>query len=231
VKLTLRRTFATTALTAAAIALSTVSLAACDSFGSPTDSAGSGTGSASSGTGSAGHTTGTSGFAIRSSGSHTGSTAHATTATATVSSCPRADLTAWLAIPRTGLSNESNFYDLEISNISDHACTLYGYPGVSATGANGRQLGSAAGRAGGTKLLVTLAPGGTAHATLYIDYKGDVPASACHPATADGLRVYAPGDYASIQFPFSFPACAKRGPVYLSVSTVVAGTGIPGGSA
>lgn len=150
-----------------------------------------------------------------------------TTAAAT---CPRADLLAWLAIPRTGFSNASNFYDLEISNVSLHACTLYGYPGVSALRANGSQLGSAAGRAGGTKVLVTLAPGERAHATVYIDYSGDHSASACHPTTAASLRVFAPGDYALIQIPFSFPACAQRGPVYLHVSTVVAGTGVPGGN-
>jgi hypothetical protein len=226
VKLTLRRAFATTALTAAAIALSTVSLAACDSFGSPTA-----TGSSGPAAGSSGSSTGSTGATAGSTRAAAASTAHTAAATAAVSGCPRADLAAWLAIPRSGFSNASNFYDLEISNVSGHACTLYGYPGVSATGANGSQLGSAAGRAGSTKQLVTLAPGGTAYATLYIDYKGDYPASACHPTTAAGLRVYAPGDYASIQFAFSSPACAKRGPVYLHVSTVVAGTGVPGGNA
>jgi hypothetical protein len=43
------------------------------------------------------------------------------------------------------------------------------------------------------------------------------------------LRVYAPGDYAALGFPFSFPACAKRGPFFMAVSPMVAGTGIPGG--
>lgn len=77
---------------------------------------------------------------------------------------------------------------------------------------------------------LSLAPRGTAHATVYIDNSGDRSASACHPTTAASLRVFAPGDYASIQIPFSFPACARRGPVYLHVSTVVAGTGVPGGN-
>jgi len=31
-----------------------------------------------------------------------------------------------------------------------------------------------------------------------------------------------------MRFPFSFRGCAKRGPVYLHVSTTIAGTGIPG---
>jgi predicted small lipoprotein YifL len=217
VNLTLRRTFATTALTATAIVLSAVSLAACGSLDPQTS-----TGPSGSATGSSAH--------IGSAGSHTGSANHTATVATAVPSCLRTDLVAWLAIPRTGFSNASNFYDLEISNVSTHACSLYGYPGVSALRANGSQLGSAAGRAGGTKELVTLAPAGTAHATLYISDSGDYPASACRPATADLLRVYAPGDYASMEFAFSFPACARRGPVYLNVSTVTGGTGVPGGN-
>ncbi len=144
--------------------------------------------------------------------------------------CLRSQLVAWLGIPRDGFANEMNFYDLEISNVSDHTCTLYGYAGVSAVNAKGKQLGNAAYRDGGFEALVTLAPGGTAHAILFIDYKGDFLASQCDPTVAYGLRVYAPGDYASMEFPFSFPACAKRGVSYLAISTTVAGTGIPGDS-
>jgi hypothetical protein len=40
--------------------------------------------------------------------------------------------------------------------------------------------------------------------------------------------VYAPGDYASMKIPFSFQSCARKGPVYLHVSTTIANTGIPG---
>jgi predicted small lipoprotein YifL len=151
-----------------------------------------------------------------------------TAATAAVGRCLKSQLVAWLAIPRTGMTNESNIYDLQLSNISSRACTMYGYPGVSATGRGGKQLGSAAGRAGGLEFLVTLAPGGSAHAILYVAYKGDFTASVCHPTVATGLRVFAPEGYSALEFPFSFPACARRGPVYLSVSPVAAGVGIPG---
>jgi predicted small lipoprotein YifL len=151
-----------------------------------------------------------------------------TTTTAVVGRCLKSQLVAWLAVPRTGFTNESNIYDLQLSNISSHACTLYGYPGVSATGPGGKLLGSAAGRAGGLEFLVTLAPGGSAHAILYVAYKGDFPASTCKPVVASGLRVFAPGAYSALGFPYSFPACSRRGPVYLSVSPVAAGVGIPG---
>ncbi|MGO8961903.1 MAG: DUF4232 domain-containing protein [Streptosporangiaceae bacterium] len=142
--------------------------------------------------------------------------------------CPRGDLTSWLGVPGNGTAG-STYYQLEISNISGQTCSLYGFPGVSALKGGGGQLGSPAGRAPGhTELLVTLAPGATAHVVLRITDVGVFSPSACHPATAVALRVYAPGDYSSMLLPFSFRACARRGPVYLHVSTTIAGTGIPG---
>jgi len=142
--------------------------------------------------------------------------------------CVRSWLTSWIGVPG-GQTAGSTYYQLEISNVSGQTCTLYGFPGVSALGAGGRQLGSAAGRDHGyTELTVTLRPYQTAHVVLQITDVGNFSPAACRPRTADALRVYAPGDYASMKFPFSFRACARRGPVYLHVSTTIAGTGIPG---
>ena len=156
-----------------------------------------------------------------------GSPPAATTATV-IPRCHRAALTAWLGLPR-GFTNGSNYYQLEISNISGAACTLYGYPGVSAVNAHGRQLGSAAAREHTVPTrLVTLAPGATAHAVLSISHIYDFGPAICHPATAVRLRVYAPGDYFALELPFSFRACTKRGLAYLHVTTTVAGAGIPG---
>jgi hypothetical protein len=141
--------------------------------------------------------------------------------------CPAGHLTAWLGIPGDGAAG-STFYQLEISNVSRTTCTLFGYPGVSAV--NGRnQLGSAAGRDNShAKRLVTLAPGATAHVILRIVDVGNFSPSACHPKTAFNLRVFPPGAFTSLDVPFTFQACSKRGPVYLSVTTTIAGTGIPG---
>jgi hypothetical protein len=168
-------------------------------------------------------------IALASSGSVTSSGQPTARVAATAPNCHRANLQAWLAIP-AGITNATHYYNLEISNLSGHACTLYGFPGVSASRANGKRLGSAAMRitTSAPAQLVTLAPGGTAHDLLYIDDAGNVPTSLCHPTTAAGLRVYAPGDYQSLGFPFSFPACARRGPIYMAVTPMVAGTGIPG---
>ena len=118
---------------------------------------------------------------------------------------------------------------LEISNTSGATCTLTGFPGVSAIGAGGRQLGLAAGRnSARPELPLTLQPYGTVHVVLQITDVANFPPAGCHPVTADGLRVYAPGAYRSSVIPFSFRACAKRKVVYLHVSTTIGGTGIPG---
>ena len=155
-------------------------------------------------------------------------TGSAATIAAAITRCPRAHLTSWIGLPGNGAAG-STYYQLEISNISGTTCTLYGFPGVSAIGPNGKQLGSAAGRNHvHIPHVVTLAPHQTAHVLLQITNVSNFPVAACQPATADQLRVFAPGDYTAMTFPFSFRACAKRGPVYLHVSTTIAGTGIPG---
>jgi hypothetical protein len=45
---------------------------------------------------------------------------------------------------------------------------------------------------------------------------------------AAALRVFPPNDRRSLRIPFSLRACRRSGPVYLNVTTMVAGTGIPG---
>lgn len=151
-----------------------------------------------------------------------------TSASTSAPKCSTGALTAWLGIPGNGYAGGVG-YELELSNTSHRTCTLYGYPGVSAIGAASRQLGSAAARdhADPTR-RVTLAPGATAHVQLLITDVGNFPASACHPANASELRIYPPNVYGSIEIPFSFRACGKRGPIFLTVTTAVRGAGIPG---
>jgi hypothetical protein len=195
-----RRTVMAAAIASAAVLLPAVALA-------------SSTGSGSAGRGSAA----------------TGSAATGTRSHAVAQpQCVRNWLTSWMGVPGDGTAG-STYYQLEISNVSGQTCTLYGFPGVSALGGGGRQLGSAAGRSHGyAELTVTLQPYQTAHVVMQIADVGNFSRAACRPATADALRVYAPGDYAAMRFPFSFRACARKGPVYLHVSTTISGTGIPG---
>jgi Protein of unknown function (DUF4232) len=148
-------------------------------------------------------------------------------AAAATGRCQTADLTDWLGFPASQTAG-STYYELEISNISHHACTLYGFAGVSAV-RGGHQLGSAAGRDDvHPDRLLTLAPGGTVHAILQITDVYNFSPSSCRPEQAVALRVYAPGDYHSHLVPLTFTGCAKSGPVYLHVTTTLAGAGIPG---
>lgn len=148
--------------------------------------------------------------------------------TAATPKCTTSNLRVWAGIPGDG-SAGSVQYQLELSNISSHTCTLLGYPGVSATNAGGGQVGSASGRVSSHPARqVVLGPGGTAHVELGITDVGNFSAGACHPVTAAGLKVFPPNDFTAARIPFSFRACSKRGPVYLHVSATIPGTGIPG---
>jgi hypothetical protein len=149
-------------------------------------------------------------------------------AAATPPRCGTGALTAWLGIPGDGSAGAVS-YQLELSNTSSHACTLYGYPGVSALASGGHQLGRAAGHGpASANRLVTLGRGATAHAVLQITDVANFPPASCGETTAVALRVYPPGATRSLEVPFTFQACGKSGPVYLHVGTTKGGTGIPG---
>jgi uncharacterized protein DUF4232 len=142
--------------------------------------------------------------------------------------CGVSDLRVWLGIPGDGAAG-SVFYQLEMSNVSNHTCTLFGFPGVSAVGMGGGQLGSPAVRdAGDPEKLVTLGHGATAHVLLRIVNVGAFPPAQCHPVSAIGLKVFPPNDTGSATVPFSFQACKTKGPKFLGVRATVSGTGIPG---
>ncbi len=144
--------------------------------------------------------------------------------------CAAGALRAWLGVPGDGYAG-GTAYQLELSNVSGRACTLYGYPRVSALGPGGHPLGSSAGRdTGGPARLITLGRGATAHVLLRITDVGSYSPASCHPVTAVALRVYPPNDFGWLQVPLEFRACSARGPVYLHVRTTVTGTGIPGDS-
>lgn len=142
--------------------------------------------------------------------------------------CATSDLTVWLGVPGSGAAGTTAF-QLELSNTSPRTCTLSGFPGVSAVGLGGQQLGSPATRDHfDPSGPVTLRRGATAHVFLLITDVAFFPASACHPANAIGLRVFPPNDSAATVVSFPFRACKKKGPKFLTVRTTVTGTGIPG---
>jgi Protein of unknown function (DUF4232) len=106
----------------------------------------------------------------------------------------------------------STYYPLDFSNNSGASCTLFGYPGVSfVTGIGGSQIGSAASRNPALPSeLITIPPGGVAHATLQVVNAENFAASACHMVTAHWLKVYPPNQTAPLYVSFSAHACSGK---------------------
>lgn len=141
---------------------------------------------------------------------------------AAVPRCATSGLVVWLNGEGSGAAG-SFFYKLEFTNLSGRTCTLAGYPGVSAVGLSGRQIGAAARREpGNAARTITLAPEADASATVRVVDVGVLPAS-CRPVTAAGLRVYPPGQRIARIVPFPFRACTNARQVSLAVQAVGAG--------
>ena len=163
------------------------------------------------------------GVALRSS-----STATAQTPAVTTPRCTTQSLEVWIGIGGGGAGAGNTVYPLEFTNVTSHACHLYGFPGVSAEAA-GHQAGSAAQRDNTTPpQTVTLAAGATAHARLTITDVSAFPPASCRPVTANGLTVYPPGAFTAANIPYRFAACSATGPRFLSVRVVQPRVGVPG---
>jgi hypothetical protein len=138
--------------------------------------------------------------------------------------CATSGLVVWLDTQGSGVAAGSAYYRLTLTNLSGHACSLRGFPGVSAVSLAGRQLGRAAARDRSDRpRTVSLAAGQSAVTTLQITTAQNYPRSSCHPVTAAGIRVYPPDQTAARLVPFPFSACSRRGPVILFVRAVQPG--------
>ncbi len=104
---------------------------------------------------------------------------------------------------------------------------MHGFPGVSAIGRNGNQLGSPAGWDSRVAArTVVLAPGATAHTILEYSDAEVTTAPGCHPVyTAVVLRVYPPDQYHATDAAFDLEACSHAGPVYMRVEPILPGVG------
>jgi Protein of unknown function (DUF4232) len=158
---------------------------------------------------------------------------------AAIPACATSGLVVWLNVPPGNDFAGGAAYNLEFTNQSGHACTLHGYPGVSAVSLSGRQLPTPAGWAGAPSATVTLASGATATAPLQVADTGDFggqcfqrpPQGPGKPGVlpvAAGLRVYPPNQVASKVVPYPLQACAHTGPVWMHVGQVKAGGPPPG---
>ena len=153
--------------------------------------------------------------------------------------CATSGLEAWLGLgtAATGETGETGsrpatgtYYTLEFTNISDRACSLFGYPEVSAYRDSPKArgpIGSAAARDTSVRPKpVMLAPGATAHAELRVTASAQ-PAS-CAKVTAEELRVALPRQARPAFVPAHIPLCSQKGQVSLSVQAIQARPGVPG---
>src|SRR5215467_11564714 len=91
----------------------------------------------------------------------------ASAASPPIPECTTSNLAVWMSPDRGNGAAGSIYYPLDFTNVSNHTCYLVGWPGVSATNANGTQLGSPAARdSTPPRQIVNVPPGGTAHAVL-----------------------------------------------------------------
>jgi hypothetical protein len=157
---------------------------------------------------------------LASTGALAATTASAAPAAAAIPGCISSNTTVWTGEPGNGTAG-SIYYELEISNVGHHACTLFGYPGVSAANGNGKQVGLPASHSG-AKSVVTIPAGGTSHVVLRVTDPGAV---CVHPVHADLLKVYAPGQFNFETTPFPVSVCPHN--VTLHVDAVHANAGIP----
>jgi hypothetical protein len=102
---------------------------------------------------------------------------------------------------------------LVFTNTGSRTCELRGFPGVSyVAGDDGHQVGPAAEMSGDRGPEVVIAPRGTAVAPLRLVNVLNFDAAACRPTPVRGLRVYPPGDTASIFVAREGQGCAATPP-------------------
>jgi len=135
-------------------------------------------------------------------------------AAASIPACATGGLVVWISNVQGAAG--TFYYTLNFTNLSGHACTLRGHPGVSTVNLSGNQIGRPArwgnpGNAGHARLrTVRLARGATATAVLAITNVYNFPPKVCRRVTAAGLRVYPPNQFTSTLVPHPIGACTTR---------------------
>ena len=153
-------------------------------------------------------------------------TSSSSTPVAAIGKCTASDLGVWVAVDQGNGAAGTIYYPLEFTNLSQHTCYLFGYPGVSALDGNQHQLGSPAdwGSLAGAR-VVNLTPGATAHTLLAYHDAAVTTEPGCDPVnSAVELRVYPPDQRSATYAAFSFEACSHPGPIWMSIQEPI----IPG---
>jgi hypothetical protein len=121
----------------------------------------------------------------------------------------------------------SIYQNIDFTNISATACTLYGYPGVSlAAGVPVTQVGAAASRStAASAAVVTLGAGQTANALLRVTEAGNYPAGTCKPKATTYLQIYPPGQTTPTYLQYTSTGCTSSAVNLLSIGVMQPGAG------
>jgi hypothetical protein len=166
-------------------------------------------------------------FAAVAAGLGLSSVALASSAPASVPACAAGNLGAWVAVDQGNGAAGSIYFPLQFTNLSGRACSLHGFPGVSAIDRNGHQLGSPASWDHvSVPRTVLLAAGATAHSVLRWSDATVTTAPGCGPVnSAFELRIYPPDQRSSTHAAFGLEVCSHPGPIYLTVGPIIPGVG------
>jgi hypothetical protein len=137
--------------------------------------------------------------------------------------CTSGDTFVWLALVNNGAAGHVAD-PVEFTNVSNHPCWLFGFPGVSGVNGSLKQIGPAAVREPVKPHKVTLQKGQTAHALLVITNTGFI--GGCKKANGVGLKVFPPNQTQK-QFVFNFLFSGCKNKKYLQVFPVTPGIGVP----
>ena len=188
-------------------------------------------GSGTSASGSAAPSTSASGSASSAAPASTPAsapTSKSSTATG-LAACATANLSVSLVSNMGGGAAGSTYVPIQFTNTAGTACAMYGFPGVSfVTGQGGSQIGAPAQRSPSAKVTVTLAAHATAHAWLQIAEAGNYPASTCHVANANWLKIYPPGNTAAAYVSHAFQTCSSAKVVTMTIDPVRTGAAVQG---
>jgi hypothetical protein len=141
----------------------------------------------------------------------------------TAAGCSSSVLSAQVDLSQGGAAAGSTYVPIDFTNHSGSACSMEGYPGVSfVRSPSGGQLGNAATRnPAAPPAMVTLAPGGVAHAILQVAEAGNYSRSACTPVTAHWLKIFPPNQVTAIYAQYEVRACSARLPAKLGSQLAV----------
>jgi hypothetical protein len=138
--------------------------------------------------------------------------------------CAGSNLVVWIPNGKGNGTAGSVYYNLSLTNSGRSACTLQGYPKITAITLAGKPLGRAARHESSRGArAIRLAPGASAKVRVRITEAGNYSPSECHPTAAGGLAVTAPGQTSARTVPLPFEGCAALGQSLLGTSAVLEG--------